>query len=256
MSFLGLAGVAMPACLPACSSGLQVGRPEAPHCCRHHAGSTKSENRRDLWQAGIKRCFFCTPQTFSRDVKNGACAARRHGSCAGMRASHLQMLICSSAHLLIWRCTAITPLQASAPSRRWCASWWMSATEPPVRAAKHLRLAAASQHMPHMVCVPGRAPKQMCPRPAPHRRQPGDCAGNRDHARGRLQVQSAGAQRHPRLRRRQSAGRARGGGEGARARSEAGEWVMGSCGLVQWRCIGKGRGLTSHGYRSPGCLPL
>ena len=36
------------------------------------AGNVKSDARKEMWQGGVKRCFFCTPQTFWNDVKRGA----------------------------------------------------------------------------------------------------------------------------------------------------------------------------------------
>ncbi|KAI3429818.1 hypothetical protein D9Q98_010131 [Chlorella vulgaris] len=36
-------------------------------------GNVKAETRQAMWQGGIKRVFFCTPQTFWNDVKNGIC---------------------------------------------------------------------------------------------------------------------------------------------------------------------------------------
>ena len=35
------------------------------------AGSSKPDARKEMWQGGIKRCFFCTPQTFWNDVRRG-----------------------------------------------------------------------------------------------------------------------------------------------------------------------------------------
>lgn len=32
----------------------------------------RPEARKEMWQGGVKRCFFCTPQTFWNDVKRGA----------------------------------------------------------------------------------------------------------------------------------------------------------------------------------------
>ncbi|PRW60577.1 Fanconi anemia group M isoform X3 [Chlorella sorokiniana] len=36
-------------------------------------GSINPEARKELWQGGIKRVFFCTPQTYWNDVKRGIC---------------------------------------------------------------------------------------------------------------------------------------------------------------------------------------
>lgn len=39
-------------------------RPSAP-------GNIQPDARKELWQGGIKRAFFCTPQTFWNDVRKG-----------------------------------------------------------------------------------------------------------------------------------------------------------------------------------------
>ena len=45
----------------------------------HLAGSSKPEARKEMWQGGVKRCFFCTPQTFWNDVRRGAWGCRSRG---------------------------------------------------------------------------------------------------------------------------------------------------------------------------------
>ena len=58
----------------------KCGRPGAPPPtalpCGHHpplpdAGSMKPEARKEMWQGGQKRVFFCTPQTYWNDVRRG-----------------------------------------------------------------------------------------------------------------------------------------------------------------------------------------
>ena len=60
------------------------------------AGNTKAEARKELWQGGAKRCFFCTPQTFWNDVRrgeqqqwlaDGGGAGGRLGSCTSCSSS-------------------------------------------------------------------------------------------------------------------------------------------------------------------------
>lgn len=116
-------------------------------------GSINPETRKELWQGGIKRAFFCTPQTFWNDVKKGeqALGAAALQLVPALALSGGMVVVAaeagSSGHAAQGkRLGASTPvaLQAFAPTSRWCAWWWTSATAPRVSCASRLVLGRAS----------------------------------------------------------------------------------------------------------------